>query len=72
METLRAGVFQGALPCQVIAFIHDAAQGNGRLLHCPDIAGDAHQDQPVPRDAQQSIGQRAFKRDPMRELTTAS
>ena len=31
-------IFQGALPGQIIAFIHDAAQRNARLLHRTDIA----------------------------------
>jgi len=53
--------FQGALPGQVIAFIHDAAQWNGRLLHRPNIAGDTHQNQAVPRDIKQRIRQRAFE-----------
>src|ERR1700684_4180859 len=52
---------QGTLPGQVIAFIYDAAQWNSRLLHCPNIARDAHQNQPVPRNAKESIGQCCFK-----------
>ncbi len=56
-------IFECMLPDQIVALVHRAPQRDTSLLQGAYVAGDAHEDQSLLRQAGQRLGQCGFKGD---------